>query len=241
MAEKIFEVDNLNMVIKENNLLNAFSLKINKSERVGITGPSGCGKSTLIKSIISKKFPQGSTFKNVFYDYLINSSYIPQSHGLLPWYSLKKNLSIFSNDNAFTNKVVSMFNLQDILNNFPHQLSGGEYQRSMLANSLISNPDIYYADEPLTELDILNKWKLFLFWSEHIYNSQASLLLISHDIETLLYLCDRVIVLSDKPSFIIKELNINISHPRTIDFLVSDTFYQKKRELVYCINNEKSE
>ncbi len=239
MTNTIFKIKNLNLVIDNHNLLNQFSFDFLKGERVGLTGPSGCGKSTFIKSIINNSFPKKSTYDFFSNNSIIISSYIPQNNGLLPWFSLKKNLSIFSKDTSFTENVVEHFSLKNSLYNFPHQLSGGEYQRATLANALINKPDLYIADEPLTELDITNKWKLLSFWSKHILNTNASLLLVSHDIETLSYLCDRIIVLSDKPSIIIKEIVIYSQHPRNLDFLVSTEFIDAKKELLKIISKEK--
>lgn len=237
MNNKILEIQELKLVNGNDHLLSDFSLTLSHNERVGITGPSGCGKTTLLKSIVGSEFPKGSSAKFFLKDSTILSSYIPQNNGLMPWFSLQKNISIFSRDTEFTDKIITIFNLKNCLSNFPHQLSGGEYQRAILAAALNSNPNFYIADEPLTELDIKNKWVLLSFWSKHISDTKASLLVISHDIETLVYLCDRIVVLSDKPATILKEIKVLINHPRSVDFLVSDEFNKVKKELFNIINN----
>ena len=94
---------------------------------------------------------------------------------------------------------------------------------------------MFFADEPLTELDIVNKWELLSFWSEKIEQSNATLFLISHDIDTLLYLCDRIIVLSDKPAQILNEFSVSVPHVRNIDFLVSESFVTSKKQLLESI------
>lgn len=241
MEQTILNIENLNLSIENNILLNDFNLSITKGQRIGITGPSGCGKSTLIKSIINNGFPKGSNVKTFEKLDSLKSSYIPQNSGLLPWFSLQKNIDIFSNSTNITNEIIKSFNLKNSLSNFPHQLSGGEYQRATLLTAIVNNPNLFIADEPLTELDISNKWKLLSFWSKVIKMNNSSLLLVSHEIETLLYLCDRVIVLSDKPTKTTKEIEINIGHPRTIHFLTSDIFTAIKKELLEVLNQSEKE
>jgi len=235
MAEILIDIEHLNLKIKNIDLLSDFSIKIFKSERIGITGPSGCGKSTLLKSIISDSLPKNSNTNKFFKDKNVQYSYVPQTNGLLPWYSLKRNLDIFKTDEPLYTETISEFKLNNCINNFPHQLSGGEYQRSILASAIIHKPNVFLADEPLTELDIVNKWELLSFWSEKIEQLTATLILISHDIDTLLYLCDRIIVLSDKPSKILSEFSINIPHVRNKDFLTSDVFNDSKKQLLGTI------
>jgi len=235
MTELLIDIEQLDLKINEIDLLQNFSIKILKGERIGITGPSGCGKSTLLKSIINGIFPKNSNANQFFKDKNVQYSYVPQTNGLLPWYSLKRNLDIFKKDESLYAETINKFKLHNCINNFPHQLSGGEYQRSILASAIILKPDVFLADEPLTELDIVNKWEFLSFWSEKIKQSRATLILISHDVDTLLYLCDRIIVLSDKPAHILNEFSVNVPHVRDIDFLVSDNFVTSKKQLLESI------
>jgi ABC-type nitrate/sulfonate/bicarbonate transport system ATPase subunit len=235
MTEILIDIEQLNLKINNIDLLQNFSIKILKGERIGITGPSGCGKSTLLKSLINGIFPKNSNAGKFFKDKNLQYSYIPQTNGLLPWYSLMRNLDIFKIDESLYAETITKFKLNNCINNFPHQLSGGEYQRSVLASAIIHKPDVFLADEPLTELDIVNKWELLSFWSEKIEQSNATLFLISHDIDTLLYLCDKIIVLSDKPAQILNKFSVSVPHVRNIDFLVSESFVTSKKQLLESI------
>lgn len=238
MSEIVIGIENLNLKIENNILFSNFSINVLKEERVGITGPSGCGKSTLLKSIIKNKFPNGSTFSKLHKSTIASFSFIPQSNGLLPWYSLQRNLNIFKKNLTLYEDTIKKFNINCCINNFPHQLSGGEYQRALLAEGIINQPDIYLADEPLTELDITKKWELLSYWSTKIKDDNATLILVAHDLDTLLYLCDRIIVLSDKPCKIIKEFDIPQPHPRQLDFLVSGEFIHSKKLLLESIKSQ---
>jgi ABC-type nitrate/sulfonate/bicarbonate transport system ATPase subunit len=104
MSEKVIEIKKLDLKIKGNDLLSDFSITISEGERLGITGPSGCGKSTLLKSIVKGSFPNNSNMELFFKNKDFIYSYIPQVNGLLPWYSLQKNLDIFKKTNLFMKK-----------------------------------------------------------------------------------------------------------------------------------------
>lgn len=232
MESNLIEIRKLNLQLEKVLLMNEFNFILNKNERIGITGPSGCGKSTFIKSLIKNKFPSGSKIDTYIKVNPLKSSYIPQNSGLLPWFSLKENIFIFSKDEKKIDIITETFNLKNSLHNFPSQLSGGEYQRATLLTAIINNPTLFIADEPLTELDLSNKWHLLHYWSNFMKQKHSSLILVSHDIETLLYLCDKIIVLSDKPSKVISEIEIKEKHPRTKDFITSATFMEKKKILL---------
>jgi sulfonate transport system ATP-binding protein len=236
MQNQIVYIKGLNLKIGKQKLTSDLSLTIKKGQRIGITGPSGCGKTTLLKSILRNDISKGSEFEVFEINSELNISYMPQSTGLLPWFSLKKNLDTYKKSDELYEEVLEQFNLNANVNSFPKHLSGGEYQRAILASAIINKPELFIADEPLTELDLSNKWKFLKYWSEKIKEFESSLVLVSHDIETLIYLCDTIIVLTDKPSKIKKELRINTEHPRAIEYLVSEEFIKTKKELLEIMN-----
>lgn len=239
MQKKIIHIKGLNLKIGNQKLTSKLNFSVKKEQRIGITGPSGCGKTTLLKSILLNNFDDTATFDNIEINSKLNVSYMPQSTGLLPWFSLKKNFDIYKTDKTLYKEVIKKFNLTNNLNSFPNQLSGGEYQRSILASAIINKPELFIADEPLTELDLSNKWEFLHYWSKKISEFKSSSVLVSHDIETLMFLCDTIIVLTDKPSTIKKEINIKTKHPRKIDFLISDEFIEVKKNLLNTIKNKK--
>jgi ABC-type nitrate/sulfonate/bicarbonate transport system ATPase subunit len=235
------EIRNLRLAIEKLSLIESFDLKLEKGKRIGITGPSGCGKSTLLKTIIRSQLPNGSnsetfSIKEVSESFKI--AYLPQSSGLLPWFSLRKNLSIYNTDDLLLTEALEATELTTNLDSYPHNLSGGEQQRALLACNIILRPNMFLADEPLTEIDILRKWKLLGYWSYMIKKFNSSLLIVSHDIDTLLFMCDEILVLSDKPSVVIKHVEINeIEHPRTKDDLINTGFLKYRQILNHLENN----
>ena len=235
MSKNLVEINELSLSIGNLALTKEISFSIRANERIGLTGPSGCGKTTLLQSIIAQNFPQYSSFSNFRIEEETTFSYLPQTDGLLPWYSLGENLKIYSKNNSVLEEVLQVTRLGNNLNSFPNHLSGGEYQRSILACSIVNEPNIFIADEPLTELDFSNKWRLLEYWSKKVKDFNSSLLLVSHDIDTLCYLCDRIIVFSDKPSTIKQEIKIKEEHPRKLNFLVSKEFLDAKGKLLEII------
>ncbi len=236
-SSKLIDIKLLNLSVNDLELTYNLSLCLKKGERIGITGPSGCGKSTLVKSILSESAGSNSTYEKFKIDPKIKFSYIPQSSGLLPWFSLRKNFELFNCGFKYED-LISEFKLGAVLNSFPSQLSGGEYQRATVALSIVNKPDVVIADEPLTELDIANKWRILHYWSTLIHKYTSSLLLVSHDLETLIYLCDRILILSDKPSTIIKEIDVRTKQVRSIDFILSDEFLRTKKAILESTNGK---
>ena len=155
------------------------NLEIGDSEFVFLTGKSGAGKSTLLKMIIREEQP---TSGKVFVDDLeissLPSSYIPklrrkvatifQDFKLLPQRTVFENvafpLEILGLDDPQIKKTVGeilkLVSLEEKLDNFPYQLSGGEAQRTAIARAMVLRPEIILADEPTGNLDSGSAWEV---------------------------------------------------------------------------------
>lgn len=236
--EELLNIKGLNLKIENKVLLKNFNFSISRGIRIGITGPSGCGKTTLLRSIISGIFPNHSTVKSFDKTNINKIGYIPQSDGLLPWFTVKKILNVFvdnsiSDINSFTKEL----DIENCINSFPNEISGGENQRVLLCCSIISKPDLFIADEPLTEIDLEKKWRILKYWSKIITDINASLLIVSHDVDTLTYMCDEIILLSDKPSTILKTIINKSSYPRNQNDLINS---QIRKEIYQSLLHHKT-
>ena len=214
------EINNLHLAIGGSILFEDFSLSIAGSQRIGITGPSGCGKTTLLRSIVNGHPPEGSSFE-VFDVGQEAIGYAPQVGGLFPWFDVQRNLQFFFDKrhsphsvNPTIEDMTRDFGLGKCVHNFPSQLSGGEYQRSILACATITTPSVFIIDEPLTGVDYRMKWQVLEAVSAQIHRRRATMVLVSHDVEILSYLCDRVITLSGKPARRAEEFVFPGGHPR---------------------------
>jgi ABC-type nitrate/sulfonate/bicarbonate transport system ATPase subunit len=237
--EGLITISKLALRLGRLDLLCGFSLGLTEKKRIGITGPSGCGKTTLFRSIIKKHPPDGSKFE----EFQINFGgrrvgYVPQSGGLLPWYSVHRNLRYFAAHkgqveevDAYIAEVGAALELTERMSHFPDQLSGGERQRALLACGMATEPVLFLADEPLTEVDLEKKWRLIQHWSNWMIQHGSSLLLISHDIDVLLYLCDEIIVLEGRPARPAYRFDLDIPHPRDRSALIGDEANQIRKAL----------
>lgn len=206
-------------------LIKDLTIQLAHGARIGLTGPSGCGKTTLLRSIAARSLDVHSTAQQ----FALTTSrvgYIPQSGGMLPWYSLIRNLKLFTDPDAgegWFSTVLSMMELDLVGNSFPDQLSGGESQRARLACAIVARPALCCADEPLTEVGLQQKWRLLERWSVEMSKRNSGLVLVSHDVDTLAYLCDEVIVLGEyrgKGSSVTSRLLVNgTPHPRNPSLL----------------------
>ena len=236
--KRFLDVQNLNLFVNGQWLLNKFSLQVEYGQRIGITGPSGCGKTTFLRSIISGEPPEGSSFQ-AFEVQRQGLGYAPQVAGLFPWLCVRRNLEFFvkkryvSHESQSTiEPIVEDFGLEECIDNYPSQLSGGEYQRSVLACAIIISPEIFIIDEPLTGVDFRMKWSVLESLSRRITENRGTLILVSHDSEILSYLCDHVITLGKRPAVIKKTFNFAGRHPRRRMELMEGSLMQAREDLL---------
>lgn len=193
----VVNIDSLDLYIGNRKLLSNFSLRIYDGEAVGMTGPSGVGKTTLVRTILGNTLPSESTAKEFFVKSAIRKAYTPQRGGLFPWYTVDRNLAEISECDDIDEKdqLLTTLGINKILKSFPANISGGEYQRVSLAASLRRESKFLVMDEPLTSVDLQMKFiaieTIFKQWKTKGF----SILLISHDVDALLLICDRILCL----------------------------------------------
>jgi NitT/TauT family transport system ATP-binding protein len=230
------------------------SFNINKGEFVCIVGPSGCGKTTLLKCICHLLKPTaGKVFLNekevhnppkemilIFQDY---------SRSLFPWRTVlknvlfvleKKNLSKGRRIEIAKSALASVY-LSGFENHYPWELSGGMQQRVAIARAIAFNPDILLMDEPFASVDAQTRSDLedtiLEIWSRF----SQTILLVTHDIEEAIYLADRVLVLSGRPSEIREEIRIDLERPRNQLTTKEDKRFIEYRHYIYTLIKEESQ
>src|SRR6266576_406989 len=194
------------------------SLEISKGEFVAVVGPSGCGKTTLL---------------NLFSGFLRPSSGIVtcsgrvrtvyQQDSLFPWQTTAQNIAMGLRDlsseaerDRQLQKMLHLINLEDFAAHYPHQLSGGMRQRVELARALAGITDILLLDEPFSSLDYLTRLRLRRELARMLEELPRTVVLVTHDIEEAAQLADRILVLSDRPALICRELRVAIPRPREL-------------------------
>ncbi len=233
------EIRNLFKQFGTNEVLDDISFTIDDGEFVSILGPSGSGKSTLFQIIGGIMLPSAGSIHLNGKDITGKNghiSYTPQSASLLPWRTVLGNVMLGQEisgkaDVEEAKKMVERAGLAGFEDAYPHELSGGMKQRVSFIRSVMSPQSLILLDEPFSALDEftrldMQKWLLSI-WSEH----KKSILFITHNIEEALFLSDRIIVFSERPTSIKAEFTVPFSRPRKEELLLTDEFFQWKRKI----------
>ena len=197
-------------------VLKDLNLVVNPGEVVVLIGPSGCGKTTILNLLSGHIEPSsGSIGRNG----IIRTVY--QQDGLFPWLTVSENIMVglrSVTDAAERKKelleLIELIHLENFRNHYPHQLSGGMRQRVELARVLAGDSDILLMDEPFSALDYQTRLRMRHELVRLLEKKPRTVVFVTHDIEEAAQLADRVLVLSDCPATIGRELNINAPRPR---------------------------
>ena len=196
------------------------NLAIKPDEFVSIVGPSGCGKSTLLSIINGLISPDnGSVYINnqKISGISIDIGYMLQEDYLFEWRTVYKNVRlgleiknmINKNTDNLIYKLLESYGLKDFAEHYPAELSGGMRQRVALARTLATNPAILLLDEPFSSLDYQTKLTLEEEMDKILKKEKKTVVLVTHDIAEAISMGDRIIVLSKRPAFIKKIVDID--------------------------------
>jgi NitT/TauT family transport system ATP-binding protein len=228
MSNKI-SIKNLGKVFQSDGravtALKGLSLEIKEGEFFGIVGPSGCGKTTLLNLIGGIEEPTGGSIS-------INGSEVRgpgfdrgmlfQEGALLPWRTATKNvefgLEIKGIDDKereeIAEKYLRMVGLEGFEESYPYELSGGMMQRVALARVLSFDPNILLMDEPFASVDALTREglqnELLKIWT----GTKKTIVFVSHSIDEVIYLSDRIAVLGARPGSVKEIVDITLPRPR---------------------------
>lgn len=207
-------------------VLGEANFSVYPQEFVGIIGPSGCGKSTLLR--ILGGLLQPSSGRVIFEGVPLTSpqrkiGFVFQRPNLMPWRTALHNISLplemegvprhEAEDQA--RKLLDLVGLQDFGSALPRELSGGMSQRVALARALVHNPDLLLLDEPFAALDALTRekmnWELIRLWQLRL----KTVVMVTHNIQEVILLSDRVLAMSPRPGRIEREVVIDLPRPRS--------------------------
>jgi NitT/TauT family transport system ATP-binding protein len=201
------------------------SLSMAEGEFLSLVGPSGCGKTTLLRAISGLlKIDAGEirhrgrkvegvlpTLQVVFQEY---------NRSLFPWLSVDRNVRFplkgvpKAEADARVGDALRVVGLEDFAGHYPWQLSGGMQQRVAIARSVAAQGEILLMDEPFASVDAQTRISLEMMLLELWDRLSISVLFVTHDIEEAILLSDRVLVLSQRPSIVIAEIDVDLPRPR---------------------------
>ncbi len=209
-------------------VLESVNLDLHKGEIIGLLGRSGSGKSTLLRIVAGLiKASDGEVIYRgqPLHGAAEGISMVFQSFALFPWLTVLQNVEAGLEAQGvppdemreLALRAIDLIGLDGFANAYPRELSGGMRQRVGFARALVVNPTILLMDEPFSALDVLTAETLrtdFLdLWIENKLPIKA-VLLVTHNIEEAVFMCDRILVFSANPGRVVAEIKVPFKHPR---------------------------
>jgi len=201
------------------------NLEVRDQEFFGIIGPTGCGKTTLLHIIAGLENPDTGSVQFVGTQRGKSPvSMVFQESALMPWRNVEENVPLgaeFRKEEPSVYKRISRFflevvNLLDFAGAQPHELSGGMKQKVAIARALANDPEVILMDEPFASLDaqtrLLMREELLRIWER----DKKTVILVTHNIDEAVMLCDRIAVMSARPGLIKSIVTVDVPRPRTM-------------------------
>ena len=209
-------------------VLENVNLTLRPGEIVGLLGRSGSGKSTLLRVIAGLDEPSGGLVNYLGHAVTGPASGIAmvfQSFALFPWLTVLENVQLGlealgvaeAEQRKRSLQAIDLIGLDGFESAYPRELSGGMRQRVGFARALVVHPNILLMDEPFSALDVLTAETLrsdFLdLWGEGQLPIR-SVLLVTHNIEEAVQMCDRMLIFSTHPGRVVSEIPVDLPQPR---------------------------
>ena len=206
-------------------VLDNIQLDIAPGEFISIVGASGCGKSTLLRLILGldeeydgRILLDGKPIEGTG----LERGIVFQDHRLFPWLNVEQNVAVGLKNSPLSpaqkrdtvREHIELVGLQDFLDAYPHQISGGMAQRVAIARGLVNRPSVLLLDEPLGALDALTRARLQGELQNIWAKEKITMILVTHDVDEAVFLGDRVVVMQPNPGRIRRILDIDLPRPR---------------------------
>lgn len=201
-------------------VLKDISLSAGGGEIISIVGPSGCGKSTLLR-LIARLIPATSG-TIVHQQESINPAFIFQEANLLPWATVGENIALPARLRGIPKEQrlekaaewASMVGLQDVLDYYPRQLSGGMKMRVSIARALCQSPNLLLLDEPFGALDAITRNNLNEDLLRLHEENRWTAFFVTHSVTEAVFLADRIVIMGSNPGTVEAVIENRLPFPR---------------------------
>ncbi len=232
-AEPLMEVRHIRQAYTKDSaaeliVLDDVDLTLREGEIVGLLGRSGSGKSTLLRIVSGLIAPTAGEVLwrgKPLHGPAPGVAMVFQSFALFPWLTVQENVEIGLEAQGVKRAererrgeaAIDLIGLGGYEHAYPKEMSGGMRQRVGLARALVVHPDLLLMDEPFSALDVLTaetlRTDLIDLWSDGKLPVK-SILMVTHNIEEAVLMCDRILVFSSNPGRVAHELRVPFPHPR---------------------------
>ena len=209
-------------------VLDNVNLSLAEGEIVGLLGRSGSGKSTLLRIVAGLLTPSSGDVRwrgAPMTGPAPGVAMVFQSFALFPWLTVEENVELGlealgvgrAERSKRAEAAIDLIGLGGFESAFPKELSGGMRQRVGLARALVVQPELLLMDEPFSALDVLTaetlRTDLIDLWMEKKLPIK-SILMVTHNIEEAVLMCDRILVFASNPGRVASEIKVPFAHPR---------------------------
>lgn len=224
-------------------VLDNISFTVGQGEFLSIVGPTGCGKTTFL-NCLSKLMPPTDG------DILIdgqpadpkrhNISFVFQEPTSMPWRTVEQNVAFGMEVKGFAKEklqprlkyILDLVGLAGTAHLYPNQISASMMQRMTVARAFAVDPDLLLMDEPYGQLDVKLRFyledELIKLWQA----LKSTVIFVTHNIEEAVYLAERILVLSNKPTQIKANIKVDLPRPRS---LVDPRFVELRKKVTDLI------
>ncbi len=220
--------------------LRGLTVSVDIGEFIAVIGPSGCGKTSILRLIadlvkptagslvVLGKTPAEARKEGSF-------SFVFQNPVLLPWRTVLGNVQLPGELRGKLEvdpfEALKLVELEGAAHLYPHELSGGMQQRAALARAISFHPKILLLDEPFSSVDELARERLNLLLGTIHDRLKMACVLVTHSVTEAAFLADRVLVLSNAPGKIRKEIHVPFGRPRHLSMLATKEFTDTVNDL----------
>lgn len=229
------------------------SFDVMAGEICALLGPSGCGKSTVLRMVAGLEEPTSGA---MFLDGKPidgpdrSRGMVFQRYTSFDWMTVQKNVEYGMRINGVekeqrrvrAERFIQLVKLTKFKNAYPRELSGGMQQRVAIARTLANDPSILLMDEPFGALDAETKWQMQELMIGIVEKSNATVLLVTHDIGEAIFLADRIIFMSRHPGTVRENMVTDFKGGRRFasheEMMDADGFYELEKKIMHLMRDE---